>query len=166
MIKVVLEAGEIETARMLARARMRINARAGVFDRRRSEEPPEDIEINGMGAELAYCKAFNLWPDLTVHVRSGGADMVNHEGQSIDVKATPHVNGWLLVPPYKIDKGVDLYALVTGFMPYYNIIGYATSDEIFNDDNLVDKGYGDTYGLPQEKLHEYDDNSLHKANQP
>ena len=162
MIKVVLEVGEIETARILAQARYKFNRQGGVKNRKRSPESPASIEVNGMGAELAFCKAFNLWPDLTVGVRSGGGDALNQDGKSVDVKATPHVNGMLLVTPDKVEHGIDLYALVTGFMPYYNVIGYATRYEIFKKENMVDLGHGKSYGLPQEKLHEYDDDELQR----
>tara|TARA_R110002020_G_scaffold10880_3_gene41350 strand:- start:2388 stop:2954 length:567 start_codon:yes stop_codon:yes gene_type:complete len=150
-ISITLETGEIETAKMIAKGRLRANV--GVFNRQRSPEPPEDVEMNGMGAEMAYCKAFNLWPDLTVTPRSGGADCT-HGNRTVDVKATGYANGKLLVTPDKKDKGTDLYVLVTGWMPNYTIVGYATSDEIFNDDNLAETGHGVSYVLPQEKLHD------------
>ena len=162
MINIVLECGEIETARMLAQARQRFNREAGVFNRQRSPESASAIDVNGMGAELAYCKAFNLWPDLTVSIRSGGADALTHDGKSIDVKSTPNVNGRLLVTPDKINHGIDLYVLVVGFIPFYKVIGYATHKEVFNPDNLLNLGHGSAYGLPQEKLHEYDDIELQK----
>ena len=155
-IKVTLETGEIETAKMIATGRLRANAKAGVFNRQRSTDPPEDVEMNGMGAEMAYCKAFNLWPDLTLTPRVGGSDCT-HGSKTVDVKATAYVRGKLLVTPDKKDKGTDLYALVTGWMPHYTIVGYATSDEVFNDDNLQETGHGVSYVLTQEKLHEYDD---------
>lgn len=145
---------------MLAQARQRFNRESGIFNRQRSPEPSSAIEVNGMGAELAYCKAFNLWPDLTVGVRSGGADALTHSGESIDVKATPNVNGRLLVTPDKINHGIDLYVLVVGFIPFYKIMGYATNKEVFKPENLLDLEHGRTYGLPQEKLHEYDDIEL------
>jgi hypothetical protein len=156
-INISLITGEIETAKMIAIGRRRANEKHGIFNRQRSPEPPEEVELNGMGAELAFCKALNLYPDLTVKLRSGGADCVSRDGLTVDVKATGYVKGKLLVTPDKKGKGTDLYALVTGSMPNYTIVGYATSDEIFNDDNLAETGHGVSHALPQEKLHEYDE---------
>lgn len=154
MINVKLESGEAEVAQIIGKARTRVNREKGIFNRLRTHDDPIQTEIDGLGAEMAYCKAFNLWPDLTVSVRSGGADAY-HNGKSIDVKHTAHINGMLLVTPDKSGKGTDVYALVTGRLPNYCVIGYATSDEIFNETNKVDLGYGEAYGIPQEKLHGY-----------
>lgn len=154
MINVKLEAGEIEVAQIIGKARTRANREKGIFNRLRVNSDPIQVEIDGLGAELAYCKAFNLWPDLTVSVRSGGADAV-HANRSVDIKHTAWVKGWLLVTPDKVEKGTDIYALVTGTLPNYTVVGYATAGEIFRDDNKVDLGHGMSYGIPQERLHDY-----------
>lgn len=161
-MKVTLVKGEIETANMLAKGRTHANQRPGKVNQLRSPAEQQELELNGMGAELAYCKAFNLWPDMTIGHRIGGEDCL-HAGKTVDVKFTSYIHGDLYVTPDKRDKGVDVYALVTGWMPHYDIVGYATSDEIFRDNNLADTGRGISYVVPRDKLHEYDDTSTGDA---
>ena len=159
-MKVTLDIGEIEMAKAIARTRSSNNRMAGVVCRMRSPSNTSEEEINGMGAELAYCKAFNIYPDFSVTPRKGGHDCVHH-GKTVDVKVTPHINGHLLVLPHKEEHGGEMYALVVGWMPNYTIAGYATRDEVFIDDNLKDMGHGVSHAISQEELHEYDDRHKH-----
>ena len=156
MKNVVLEYGEIEIAKSIGKARYLVSRKNGVFDRLVGDgwEDPIQNDIDAFGAEVAYCKAFNLYPDLTLNLRSGGHDAI-HGGRTVDVKHTPHVNGRLLVTKTKAHEPTQVYALVTGRLPNYVIVGYANRDEIFTDNNLLDLGFGESYGLTQDKLHEY-----------
>jgi len=156
MPKVTLEPGEIMVARCVAAERKRVNERSGVFNRQRSDEPAEDVELTGVAGELAYCKAFNYWPDLTTHPRSGGHDLITRDGKTLDVKTSAHLNANLYVTPDKHDKGTDRYALVTGAIPNFNVVGYAEAKEVFVEDNLADTGHGMSFSLSQEQLHLYD----------
>ena len=160
MKTVTLDTGEIEIAKAIARARSANNRMAGVTCQMRSPAPPCEEEMNGFGAEIAYCKAFNLYPDFSVIPKKGGHDCV-HCGKTVDVKATPHTNGRLLVLPHKESHGVDMYALVTGWMPHYTIVGYATRDEVFRNDNMMDMGHGESHAIEQEELHEFNDKHQH-----
>jgi len=157
MKMVTLEPGEIMVAKHLAAERTRANAKAGIFNQQRSNEPAEDVELTGVAGELACCKACNCWPDLTTEPRAGGFDLRTKDGKTMDVKTSPYLNADLLVTPNKADKGTDRYALVTGAVPNFNVIGYADAKEVFVKDNLADKGYGLSHTLSQEQLHPFND---------
>ena len=63
--------------------------------------------------------------------------------------------GKLLLRPSKVEKKrtCDYYALVTGKMPKYRIVGWASAAELIDKKNLTDLGHGPTYALEQDKLH-------------
>jgi len=67
-----------------------------VVDQQMGNQDTWSIDIDGMVGEYCVAKFLNLCPDLTVGIRSGGADLMTHKGMSMDVKTTRHKNGKLL----------------------------------------------------------------------
>jgi hypothetical protein len=148
---VELNAAEQKLAQYLAKARNTASS-AAVTNRRRWKEDDERVNLEGVGAELAFCRLANVYPDLTTHIRAGGADALLHDGLRLDVKATRHENGQLLVLPSKTAGDADLYALMTGTFPAYVFQGWARAEDVRQPENLKNLGYGEAYALPQAKL--------------
>jgi hypothetical protein len=41
---------------------------------------------------------------------------------------------------------------MVGEFPTYEFKGFFPGEEVFNDENLVDLGHGETYGISQDRL--------------
>ena len=124
--EITLNDGEQVTARMVANMRTGLNRIKGVRDAKKSPRDAYDIELDGIGGEMAFAKMRNLCPDLNVLPRKGGHDFTTHKGNTVDVKTTP------------LDKN-DLLVM-------------ANKADVFLESNLVDLGHGMTYKVPQERL--------------
>jgi hypothetical protein len=137
----------------LAKARMASNKQAGVTERKLCDQAPEEINLNGIGAEIAFCKELNIYPDISVeqpgdfHI----ADATLPDGRTVDVKTTKYDAGLLYSVKWKTTK-VDLFALVVGEFPTYRVVGMMESTELLRPDRLVDLGFGEGFGAKQEEL--------------
>lgn len=151
-MKVVLDDGEQAVARLLAESRYSSNRGAGVVDRKIGPQSASETDLNGVGAEIAFCKMINVYPDLSISPRSGGRDLVMPNGACVDVKTTKYPDGMLLATLKKTAIGVDVFVLVVGQMPEYTYIGWQYRDVLINKNSIVDLGYGPTYGLEQWEL--------------
>jgi len=154
---------EIEVAKLIAQKRIETNRSANIINTPYAGYPQEKLDEHAAGAELAFCKFMNLYPDLTTHIRSGGPDCI-YNGARFDVKNTRHANGWLVVKACKNINDCDAYVLVTGMLPDYKIVGYMKSIDVFDqkyrhihhwihtDQKLDDP----SYAIPQVKLTAFD----------
>ena len=150
-MRVRLSPTEQAIAKYLARMREKLSREGGLVDRKR--DPHRDgmaIDLDGAGAELAAAKVLNVCPLLNVARGPDRGFDLSKNGACIQVKHTRYPNGQLLVRDR--DRGADLYLLVTGEFPDYDVVGYADSS-IFSSDNLANPGgYGPCYMLPQSSL--------------
>jgi len=111
-----------------------------------------EIDLNGAGGELAFCKAFNIYPELTYH-GPDEYDCITSNAHRIDVKTTRYIDGRLVCVRTKKLGNCDLYVLVTGKMPKYQIVGFATEEELINKTSLKDLGHGPSYVIERNDLH-------------
>lgn len=95
-------------------------------------------EIQGVAAEVAFAKYYNLYPPMDIGMKPGSADFIV-DGRSIDVKQSKYEDARLIVPPYKLEgnRSCDSYVLVTGEMPSMRMMGYARKEDLCNPKNLV-----------------------------
>jgi len=120
-----------------------------------SKEQQDEIDENGYGAELAFCKEYNLYPEFTYYARVGGCEIRTHKGFKIDVKNTVYPTGRLIAKESKKIGEADIYALLIGTMVSgFKFVGYATETDLLVKDNLIDLGdYGaPCFALTQNKL--------------
>src|SRR5262252_4238780 len=101
---------EQSLARFIGRERSSSNREAGVTNGRRGPQSDAETDLDGIGAELAFCHLFNVYPDLSINPRRGGAD-ATWIGWKVDVKATRYATGSLITLPSKALDPCDLYAL-------------------------------------------------------
>lgn len=118
----------------------------------------EEMDLEGVSSEFAFCKLFNLYPDLTIEVRSSRndtdhGDAVLSDGRTVDVKSTHYPNGKLLAASWK-KTNVDLFALMIGKSPTYTFKGFMRSEELIHPTKLGDLGYGKGYIAQQSELKE------------
>ena len=151
---------ELEQKICVTGAKMRHNSNrsAGIRnDKRAGQRSNKDVDVIGLAGELAVAKYLNLYPDLTIFVRKGGADLVTHTHKSIDVKTTFYDNGKLLAHCDKKYENIDIFVLVTAkFYPTVVIRGWAKKEQLVNDDKIGGIGYGKAYLMEQDELNPID----------
>ena len=147
--KVVLNSNEQKVAALIAEQRYKTNREKGIKNRKAGSQSIYKTEVEGVGGELAFGKAFNLYPDFST--TRGDYDLKMSD-TTIDVKTTHYFDGHLLVPTTKKISECDVYVLVVGEMPSYTIVGWLQSQHIINDEHLGDLGTGTVYLAKQEEL--------------
>lgn len=112
---------ERKLAYFVARNRNARNRCLNVVNLKVSERDGVSIDLEGVAGELAFCKMFNLYPDLDTDRMPPYPefDAVLRDGWTVDVKTTRYDDGRLLVDVRKGRKvdGVDFYCLMTGEFP-------------------------------------------------
>ena len=158
--EVTLTEAEQELCKMVAKMRSVANRESGVTSRKMFDaESDLQIDIQGYGAELAFAKMCNVYPDFTTHIRSSRVDVgdvILKSGLSVDVKHTTRLNGNLITPSWKC-SAVDLYALLVGIFPKYIFRGGMPKERFLCEHNLKDlrkTGKLDTFVVFQKYLEE------------
>ena len=130
------------------------NARAkGITDKKIGNQPNWITDLDGIGGEIASCKHFGVYPDTAIDLYDMPKyDLMTKKGARVDVKTTKYKNGKLLATLNKKIDDCDIYLLVVGQFPKYELIGWATSDKLINTKNITNLGHGNGYALEQEQL--------------
>lgn len=135
-------------------AQGRIDARrsAGSTNLRRADTDVLTIDLEGVASEVAFCRLFNVWPDLTVGDVCDW-DVTLPGGWRVDVKTTNYRTGRLLVHPNKAGKRIDLDALMVGTFPGpYVFRGFIRHADACQPCRLEDVGRGINYVVTQGEL--------------
>jgi Family of unknown function (DUF5843) len=150
-VKVELGEFEQETVRRFARLRTEHARQSGLDDYKIGSQSAEITDLEGMGGEWAFCKLFNLYPDMTIGHRPD-YDVIFADGTTIDVKATRYETGSLQVPARKLKKRVDFYVLMVGTFPRYRYAGKMAAAQIFTPERLKQQEFGSVYKAEQNEL--------------
>jgi hypothetical protein len=146
-MKIVLNDTEQIMARQLAKRRHDNNRARGVVDRQIGKQPSEETDLNGLGAEMAFARIFNLYPDLGD--TPGKEDGTTRKGYSYDVKTTKYKNGRLLAVMNKRVEDCEFYVLMIGEFPSYTVTGYASAKELLSGKYIEDLGHGKGHAMKQ-----------------
>lgn len=150
-MNVILNDAEQKLSEYLAKKRYNNARKKMVEDKKIGPQSCSYTDLNGIGAEVGFCKLFNIYPDTqTEYIPVTDGEL--HTGHSVDVKCTKYHTGHLIAVITKKGKPCDLYALMIGEMPNYRFAGFSTPDSLFMDENIKDLGHGDGYCLAQESL--------------
>jgi hypothetical protein len=147
---VVLSEAEQRLASFIGKARHLSSRKQGIKDLRRGDKPADLIDREGAAAEIAFCKAFNIYPDLDVGDKKV-VDCTLSSGHTVDVKWTSRPEGMLITVPWKKPK-VDIFALVIGTMPEYRIAGWMLATELIKEERLRFVGNNNVYAATQGEL--------------
>jgi len=147
---ITLNEAEQRLAKFLAKGRSDANRASNTQDRKMGNQSGELTDLNGIAAEIAFCKIHNVYPDLEINVHPA-ADCVLHSGEEVDVKTTRYASGRLLAVRWK-KPNVDLFALMIGEFPSYRYAGSMTAAELLKDERLRDFGHGLGYAADQSEL--------------
>jgi len=116
------------------------------------------MNINGFGAELAFCKLTDSKFDSTTNPDENHFlkdDAVLADGRTVDVKTTRYKTGKLIIRVGKEEKKVDLYALMIGEFPKFTFRGWITYDDVIQDENIEQLPQGKSYVKTQDELNHY-----------
>ena len=147
---VELNEAEQELARTLARQRSSGARADGLRDAKQSNASSELIDLEGVAAEIAFCKLANVYPDTEPGAKP--VDAWTREGVAVDVKATTHEDGRLLAVRWKKAGDVAVYVMMVGKFPKYRCAGFMNSDELIRNERLKDLGRGLAYAANQDDL--------------
>lgn len=150
-----LTEAEQAIARYLGKARYDAARAKGIADEKIGPQSTDLTDLEGLAAELAFCRLLNVYPDLDIgHRPSFDA---RYGTVTIDVKSTTYPHGRLLVRATKQPHPADWYALVTGTFPGpYRLAGLFPASLLFTDRYLMDLGHGPTYVIQQHQLYDPD----------
>jgi hypothetical protein len=153
-VKITLNEGETAVASVSAILRYTVNRASGVVDRKGGPQSCWKTDLNGVGAEMAFAKYKNLYPDFSTNPRQGGSDFTLINGDEVDIKCTQYKTGKLIVNKDKNTSKTKYYILVIGEVPAFEIVGYATADEVFKNENLKEIYGRECYQIEQCNLHQ------------
>lgn len=143
---VKLNISEQRLAEYVAQRRCEWNDRLGVPNVVISSLGQRGVDLEGIAGELAFCRLFNVYPDLETDVEPPykAYDCVLYDRLRVDVKNTTYEHGRLLVSHKTGEKAgeVDAYALMTGTFPGpYVYRGMMNRHEL-----IQEKRIGEIYG--------------------
>jgi len=148
--QIILNSAEQIVCKSLALMRYEIARAVNRKDQQIGKQPSWQTDEDGIGGEIAASRLLNVYPSLVLKPDAGWD--ILYRGSKIDVKTTRYSNGRLLAKLNSRDDEVDVYLLVTGVFPEYNVIGYALRSSLLSPDNIIDLGHGRGYGLTQDQL--------------
>lgn len=154
---VSLSNDDLNICRVLGNLRTLVARGNGVRDAKMGNMSGADIDEDGVIAEYAFCKQFNIFFDPCAYPRSGSVDCT-YKGQRIDIKSTRHENGRLLAT-LKKNNEVDVYVLAIISENTVTFPGWAYSEDLFTPENIKNLGHGDGYVMDQSNLKQWKKNA-------
>lgn len=151
---ITLSDAEIATIKLIGNLRSVVNRCSNIGDPRVTGDAL-DIDEQGMIAEFAFCKYWNVFLDFTPTVRSGGYDCILR-GKRLDIKSTHYKDGRLL-KTLKENNHVDFYALAIVDGNTVTFPGYASHEDLCQEKNIKDLGHSPCYAMDQKDLRQWKD---------
>jgi hypothetical protein len=147
---VFLTEDELALAERVGRVRNEMMNKMNLSSTNRNLPDKENMEIMAVAAEIAVAKHLNLYFEYRLPLVPGSCDMKLNDGRGIDVKFTTYGNGKLIVPVSKRNScSVYVLAINTNGSSMFNIAGWATAEELFNEENIVEM-----YGKKKYVMHQ------------
>lgn len=135
MTQVTLNAIEQALVKHLAKKRIEHDRSVGAMATIYHGAQALENEVDSLGAEFAYCKVMNVYPD-TDPGHFSPFDARLRDGRAVDVKSTRRHNGRLLVKAKDRADVPDLYALMVGTFPSYRLAGHITAAELLREERV------------------------------
>ena len=152
MRRVEMTPQEVDWAFLMGVQRNAVARSHSVNDKQMGKNNPIDIDFDGVLAEMAFCKSWNIYPDFSIYPRQGGVDAITKSGARIDIKATRVPTGRLLIHKDKKHGEVDKYVLAIIKANFVDLIGYINEEDALNSIYLDDLGHGEGYVIPRQSL--------------
>lgn len=149
-MKIAITPHERIMLEIIAEKRHSMNRDNNVVDAKVSNLDSLQINIDGIMAEYAVCKRYNVLFDISTQPRSGSYDCIIKRNR-IDVKSTRHPKG-RLIKTLKSNVDVDIYVLAIVNDHEVELVGWMWSKEFVKPENITDLGYGDIYCVDRSLL--------------
>jgi len=155
-ISIALTDDDLNICRLLGNMRTLVARGNKVKDAKMGDLSGTEIDEDGVIAEYAFCKHFNIFFDPSAYPRSGSVDCV-YKGQRIDIKSTRYSTGRLLAT-LKKNEEVDVYvlAIITGKEVIFP--GWAYARDLYREENIKNLGHGPGYVMEQSQLSQWKQN--------
>ncbi len=149
--EITLSQVEIQYVKFVAEMRISYDRECEKIGNWKSGNKTREKLLNPIGAELAFCKAFNLYPDFSRRFKWYDATLP--DGRTVDVKHTDQDRGHLIAALNSSKKRlVDLYVLMVGEFPTYEFRGVIPAEVFIRKENVKDLGHGPCYAVDQSRL--------------
>lgn len=148
---VTLSEAEQRLAKYLAKQRYELSREMGLPNKKVGDQSNEMTDLEGIAAEIAFCKLANVYPDLDM-TGPKAEDCVLRDGRSVDVKSTIYETGRLLAVRWKESGSVDIYVLMVGKFPTYRCAGFMSSKDLLDECRVINLGHGESYAATQDEL--------------
>jgi hypothetical protein len=134
MKAIVLNDLEINVAKHVAKYRMKHNKETGAEATLYGDKGADHLanEINYFAAELAFCKIWNIYPDLN-YTKRRVEDCKLPGGITVDVKWTDLARGRLMVKVKDRLEIPQFYALMVGQLPKFRFAGFMAAVDLLQD---------------------------------
>jgi hypothetical protein len=154
---ITLSEYEQEIAKMCAEKRSKNNRRHNVKNNNFTAYSDFEVDLQGFGGEMAFCKLFKLYPDMEIGVRSAKEDKgdCTLDGFRIDVKTSRNDNGNLFVGINK-QPTVYAYALMTGLFPQFTFRGFILTSDMMSTNRVTKMPGGICFKAEQNELLTWD----------
>jgi len=149
---IVLNGVEQEICQMIGKERLRFDNWLGLDPKLYSGKDPLKTNIVSFGAELAFCKEANAYPDLNCE-EIKPYDVKLH-GKTIDIKYQEDRNGDLRCKGKERGVWPDWYVLMTGTFPVYFYVGIMMKENLIVPERLkvIKQGCPPMYVAKQDEL--------------
>jgi len=149
---ITLNAAEQRLAKYVSNCRYEDSRKMGLTDCKFGPQSTYETDLEGIGGEIAFCKLFNVYPDL----QTGDKTLSDHDcvvnGKRVDVKTSKYEDASLIGSFAKVGKNIDTFALMVGTFPTYRFAGAAPASKLLQPENIYDLGRGPCYVLNQSQL--------------
>ena len=157
-MEVILNDKELSVINIISSLRSIVSRHSGIINHKYSNKHTgADIDFDGLVGEYAFCKANNIFLDLTVSVREGSYDCLAN-GKRVDIKSTRLVDG-SLIGKLNRNPDVDVFvlAIIKPQKTQWEVLfpGWLTADQLYSPDNLVDLEAGQAYLVSQFNLNKF-----------
>lgn len=130
----------------------------GIFSKTRSDKHGLkglgwDIDVEGVAAEMAAAKALYLAYTFVLEISDDPAALEGDIAPGIEVRATTHRNGCLIIHPE--DKDDSKFILVTGQIPNFKVVGWLQGKEAKQDQWWRTDTGRPAYFVPQTALYSF-----------
>lgn len=132
---ITLKPSEYAVCTYLSTVRQHVNKNFAVSDKQMGKDDGYKIGLDGLVAEMAVCKHFNVWPDLSYDPRAGGHDCVI-KGRKVDIKSTKFGREVVYLPERKKHNDIDRYVWCYVDFRKVEILGWFKPEDIFQDKHL------------------------------
>lgn len=148
---VTLSSSEMSMCNILGNMRHMVNRAGKTVDRQKGNQSALDIDMDGVIAEYAFCRHWNIFFDLSSQARSGSYDCLLNN-KRIDIKSTRYATG-RLIKTLKPNPDIDIYVLAIIDGNTVSFPGWISSENFIQEQNILNlSNKGDCYAMTQDQL--------------